>query len=106
MATPLNISTPAEIDTYRSHVIRYTDIEVPEKFLAMTQAQQYKVFKMLSEYAPIIEKMFPPGVDILEHIQGKRWEAAKANPHAGIDYNYDDPLTHMYDAWVAAGKPA
>lgn len=101
----LKIDSPADLDNYRSDIVHYTDVEISTKILALSQTQKNKLFKMMDTYPEIIEQLLPPGVDILEHIQGKRFAAANASPHPGIDYDYVDPISVQYDAWVAAGKP-
>lgn len=97
----LKITSPADLDNYRADIVHYTDIDLSGKILALPQAQKDKFFKMMDTYPAIIEQLLPPGVDILEHIQGKRFAAANASPHPGIDFSYDDPIIKEYDIWKA-----
>jgi hypothetical protein len=80
-------------------VLYYFDISIPAKMMQLGAADKDRCFKMLEDYADVLEKLFVPGVDNLEHIQNKRWDAAKANPHDGIDFSYACPIIKEWNAW-------
>lgn len=99
MPSTLEIKTDEELDLYRKHATHYLDIEIPSKMLGLAESDRDRAMQMLHDYADILEKLFVPGIDILEHIQGKRFAAAQASPHEGIDYQYDCPIIKAYDEW-------
>lgn len=82
-------------------VLYYFDISIPAKMMQLDPADKSRCFKMLEDYADVLEKLFVPGVDILEHIQNKRFAAANADPHEGIDFAYACPIIKEWDAWKA-----
>ena len=59
---------------------------------------------MLTDYADILNQLYIPGVDIIEHILGIRFAAANANPHDGINYDHECQIIKEYDAWKANQK--
>jgi hypothetical protein len=99
MPSLLEFNTQEERDLYSSHVIHYLDTQIPSNILQLDANERNRAMKMLHDYADILEKLFVPGIDILEHIQGKRFAAAEANPHEGIDYQYDCPIIKAYEEW-------
>lgn len=88
-------------DLYREHIVYFFDTQIPLDITNMSDEDKFKVFQMMTDYAPQLSKLFHAGVDILEHIQGKRFADAKTNPHEGIDYGYDCPIIKQYDEWKA-----
>ena len=101
MPSTLEFKTGEELDLYRKHAIHYLDIEIPNKMLSLSEKDRDRAMQMLNDYADVLEQLFVPGMDILEHIQGKRFAAAKENPHPGIDFEYDCPIIKAYDEWKA-----
>jgi hypothetical protein len=93
------VYTPDDSDLYRKHIVYYFDTQLGLDILRLSTRDKFRIFKMMKEYAPELTKLFHPGIDILEHIQGKRFEAANANPHEGINYNHDCPIIKEYDEW-------
>ena len=96
------IITPEEIEAYRKHIVHWFDVQLGSDILALEPTEKSRCFQMLNDYADILEKLFHPGIDILEHIQGKRFAAAQENPHDGIDWEYDCPIIKEYDEWKAS----
>jgi hypothetical protein len=99
MPSLLEFNTQEERDLYDSHVIHYLDTQIPSNIMQLEINERNRALQMLHDYADILEKLFVPGIDILEHIQGKRFAAANANPHEGIDYQYDCPIIRLYEEW-------
>jgi hypothetical protein len=95
-----NVSTD-EVDVYREYVVHYFDNQMNRDILMLPQEDKFKLFQMFQDYAAVLEKIFHPGIPIFEHILGKRWAAANANPHAGINFDYDCPIIREYDIWKA-----
>jgi hypothetical protein len=92
----MNIENP---DLYRDHIVHYFDTQLGSDILNLPDEQKFKLFQMLTDYAGVLEKIFHPGIPILEHILGKPWAAAKANPHEGIDLEHDCEIIRQYEAW-------
>lgn len=88
-----------DVELYRAHLIHYFDTQLGNDIVNLPTKDKFKVFKMLKDYAPQLEKLFFPGIDILEHIQGKRWAAANANPHEGINFDHDCQIIKEWDEW-------
>ena len=104
-ASPYLQVSPEEVNKYRDYVVHYFDNQMNRDILMLPQEDKYRMFQMLKDYADILEKIFHAGIPILEHILDKRWSAANANPHPGINYDYDCPIIREYDAWIEATKP-
>ena len=94
-----------DIEKYREHVVHYFDNQLNRDILMLPQEEKYRLFQMMKDYADILEKIFHDGIPILEHIQDKRWSAAHANPHTGINWDHDCPIIREYDQWVEMNKP-
>lgn len=95
------VISPEEIETYRKNIVHYFDNQMNHDILNLPQEEKFRLFQMLTDYADVLEKIFHPGIPILEHILGKPWSAANANPHDGIDFNYECPIIKEYDEWKA-----
>lgn len=91
--------SPEEIIAYRNHIVKYFDEQLGNDILALNADEKSRCFQMMTDYADILEKLFHPGIDILEHIQNKRFAAAQADPHEGINWEYDCPIIREYDEW-------
>lgn len=98
------IISPEEIELYRKHIVHYFDEQMGNDILNLSPEDKVRFFQMIKDYADVLEKIFHPGIDILEHAQGKRFAAAKANPHEGINWEYDCPIIKEYDEWLASKK--
>jgi phosphoglucomutase len=96
------IVTPEELLAYRKHIVHFFDKQLGNDILNLSPEDKCRCFQMIQDYADILEKLFHPGIDILEHVQGKRFAAAKADPHEGINWEYDCPIIREYDAWKAS----
>jgi hypothetical protein len=99
----LNVEN-GQVDAYRDFVVHYFDNQMNRDILMLPQSDKDRLFQMLTDYADVLEKIFHPGVPILEHILGKRWAAAQANPHPGINYDYDCPIIREYETWKDVQK--
>jgi len=99
--SPYKNVKPEEVAMYRDFVVHYFDNQMNRDILMLPQEDKFKLFQMFQDYAAVLEKIFHPGIPIFEHILEKRWSAANANPHAGINYDYDCPIIREYDAWKA-----
>lgn len=88
-----------EVDKYREAVVHYFDNQMNRDILLLPKEDKERMFQMLQDYADVLEKIFHPGIPILEHILEKRWAAANANPHAGINYDHDCPIIREYEEW-------
>ena len=97
----LNIA-PEEVTAYRDFVVHYFDNQMNRDILLLPEADKFRLFQMLQDYADVLEKIFHPGIPILEHILEKRWAAANANPHPGINYDHDCPIIREYEEWKNA----
>lgn len=100
-APPEDKTILTELEIFHAHVRLYFDDHVGAAILALPQEDKERCFKMLEDYADIFDTIFVPGLDIIEHILGKRWAAAQANPHDGINYDYDCPIIREWDEWKA-----
>jgi hypothetical protein len=99
------VNVPTEqINIYRDFVVHYFDNQMNRDILLLPQADKYRLFQMLQDYADVLEKIFHPGIPILEHILEKRWSAANANPHSGIDYDHDCQIIREYEEWKNVQK--
>lgn len=98
------IVTAEEAELYRKHIVHYFDTQMGNDILNLSPEDKFKFFQMMTDYADILEKIFHPGIDIIEHILGKRFAAAKANPHEGINWDYDCPIIREYEEWKASKK--
>jgi hypothetical protein len=96
------IVTDEEIALYRAHIVKFFDEQLGNDIINLSPEDKSRCFQMIQDYADILEKLFHPGIDILEHAQGKRFAAALANPHEGINWEYDCPIVREYDAWKAS----
>jgi len=104
--SPYKNIKPEEVAAYRDFVVHYFDNQMNRDILMLPETDKVRMFQMLQDYADVLEKIFHPGIPILEHILGKRWAAANANPHAGINYDYDCEIIRQYDAWKAVQETA
>lgn len=89
-------------DKYREHIVHYFDNQMNRDILMLQGEDKNRMFKMLQDYADILEKILHNGIPILEHIQDKAWSAANANPHTGINWEYDCPIIAEYKIWKEA----
>ena len=96
--TYVNVA-PEEIEKYRQLVVHYFDNQMNYDIMMLQGEDKNRMFQMLTDYADILEKIFHDGIPILEHILEKRWAAANANPHAGINYDHDCPIIREYEEW-------
>jgi hypothetical protein len=100
-ASPYLQVAPEEVDKYREYVVHYFDNQMNRDILMMQGEDKERMYQMLHDYADILEKIFHDGIPILEHIQDKRWSAAHANPHTGINWDHDCPIIREYEEWKA-----
>lgn len=91
-----------DTEQYWAHVNYYFDTQMGSDILSLSPEEKARCFQMFTDYADIFEKILPTGTDIIEHILGKRFAAANANPHEGINYDYDCPIIREYEEWKAA----
>ena len=101
VASPYLQVAPEDVDKYREYVVHYFDNQMNRDILMMQGEDKERMFQMLNDYADILEKLFHDGIPILEHIQDKRWSAAHANPHTGINWDHDCPIIREYEEWKA-----
>jgi hypothetical protein len=97
--SPFKNILPTDIEQYRNNIVHYFDNQMNQDILALEPIYKEKLFQMFEDYADVLEKIFHPGIPILEHILDKRWSAANAKPHAGIDYDYQCPIIAEYKHW-------
>jgi hypothetical protein len=102
IASPYLQVSPEEVEKYRAHVVHYFDNQMNRDILMMQGEDKHRMYQMLHDYADILEKIFHDGIPILEHIQDKRWSAAHANPHTGINWDHDCPIIREYEEWKLA----
>ena len=98
-ASPYINVAPEEVEKYREYVVHYFDNQMNRDILMLQGEDKNRMFQMLNDYADILEKMLHDGIPILEHIQDKRWSAANANPHTGINWDHDCPIIREYEEW-------
>ena len=96
--TYVNVA-PEDVEKYRELVVHYFDNQMNYDIMMLPKEDKVRLFQMLTDYADVLEKIFHPGVPIIEHILEKRWAAANANPHPGIDYNHSCPIIAEYEEW-------
>ena len=84
---------------YRDHVKYYFDTQMGADILNLAPEDKSRFFQMMTDYADLFEKIFHPGIPIIEHILGKLWEAANANPHEGIDWDHKCEIIEQYEEW-------
>ena len=96
--TYVNVA-PEDVEKYRELVVHYFDNQMNYDIMMLPKEDKVRLFQMLTDYADVLEKIFHPGVPILEHILEKRWAAANANPHPGINYNHSCPIIAEYEEW-------
>lgn len=89
----------AEAELYRKHIVAYFDTQMNSDILNLVEVDKFRLFQMMTDYADILEKIFHPGIPILEHILNKPWAAANANPHEGINWEHDCEIVKQYEAW-------
>jgi hypothetical protein len=100
-ASPYLHVAPEDVDHYRECVVHYFDNQMGRDILMMQGEDKNRMYQMLHDYADILEKILHNGIPILEHIQDKRWSAANANPHTGINWDHDCPIIREYEVWKA-----
>jgi hypothetical protein len=88
-----------QIDPYRESVVHYFDNQLGQDILMLPEADKFRMFQMLKDYADILETIFHAGIPILEYINGHEWGAADGNPHPGINWDYDCEIIRQYKAW-------
>ena len=93
-----------DIELYRKHVVYYFDMQLGNDILGLRTPDRYRMFQLLHDYADVLEQIFHPGIPIIEHILGKRWEAANANPHEGINWDENCEIINAYDKWLALSQ--
>jgi hypothetical protein len=103
-ASPFKDVLPEDVEAYRANIVHYFDNQMNRDILLLPEADKFRLFQMLQEYADVLEKIFHPGIPILEHILEKRWSAANANPHPGINYDHDCPIIREYEEWKNVPK--
>ena len=94
--------TEEELNAYRKHIVHYFDNQLGNDILNLSPEDKVQFFQMIEQYADILEKILHPGIDIIEHVQGKRFAAANADPHEGINWDYDCPIIRAYEEWKAS----
>jgi len=104
--SPYKDILPEDVELYRKHMVHYFDNQMNRDILLLPQADKERLFQMLTDYADVLEKIFHPGIPILEHILGKLGAGAAAKPHPGINYDYDCPIIREYNEWVKAQQVA
>jgi hypothetical protein len=87
------------IDLYWNHVRYFFDTQLNNDIMNLPQEEKYRIFQMFHDYSDILEKLFHPGIDIIEHVLDKRWHAATTNPHPGINWDYECPIINEYEQW-------
>lgn len=105
-SVPVNsiANTTADIcdsDLYRTHVIHYFDTHMNNDIMALPQEQKEKMFQMFHDYADVLNAIFHKGIPILEFIvYGDQWYSAKADPHDGINWDFDCEIVKQYKEWL------
>ena len=103
-ASPYKDILPQNVELYRNHIVHYFDNQLNQDLLMMALEDKDRLYAMLDEYADVLEKIFHPGIPILEYILGKPGAAAAAKPHAGINFDYDCPIIAEYKEWKNVQK--
>lgn len=102
--SPYKDVLPEDVELYRANIVHYFDNQLNQDILSLEAADKERLFEMLDKYADVLEKIFHPGIPILEYILGKPGAAAAAKPHAGINFDYDCPIIAEYKVWKDAQK--
>jgi hypothetical protein len=103
-ASPYKDILPQDVELYRNHIVHYFDNQLNHDILVLPSQDKERLFEMLDQYADILEKIFHPGIPILEYILGKPGAAAAAKPHAGINFDYDCQIIAEYKVWKDVQK--
>lgn len=95
------VVTQEEIEKYRLDVNHYFDTQMGNDIMNLTQEDKNKFFKMVSEYADVLEKVLPMGNDLIEHALGKRFATASIEQTDVSTIVFDNPIINAYDEWKA-----
>lgn len=82
-----------DTDLYRQHVIHYFDNQMGKDILNLSETDKYLFFSMMNQYASVLQKVFHPGVPLIEHILGNPWNASEGNLDAANE------MIAQYEAW-------
>lgn len=94
------VNVPSDdLSKYHQYVVHYFDNQMNYDIMMLQGEDKNRMFQMLTDYADVLEKILHDGIPILEHIQDKRWSAAHANPHTGINWEHDCPIIREYEEW-------
>ena len=103
------IVTQEEVNQYRLEVNHYFDTQMGHDIMNLSQENRDRFFKMVSEYADVLEKILPMGNDLIEHALGKRFATASETQTDVTTMLFDNPIITAYDEWKArtqAGQTA
>ena len=93
------VMSDEEIELYRKHVVYYFDTQMNSDILNLTDADKSKFFQMFTDYSDILEKIWHPGIPIIEHIlYGDQFKSAKEKPHDGIVWK-ECEIVKQYEQW-------
>lgn len=91
-----------EIKDHWRHLQYHYDATFNGKILELTPENKARFFQMIHDYADLWEILVPPGSPFVENALGKLGQAARDNPHDGIDWEYECPIVKEYDEWLAS----
>lgn len=95
------VVTPEEIEKYRLDINHYFDVQMGNDIMNLSNEDRDKFFKMVSEYADVLEKVLPMGNDLIEHALGKRFYTASETQTDVSEMLFDNPIINAYDDWKA-----
>ena len=82
-----------DTDLYRQHVVHYFDNQMGKDILNLSAEDKHLFFSMMQQYAGVLQKIFHPGVPLIEHILGNSWNASEGNLDAANE------MIAQYEAW-------
>lgn len=82
-----------DTELYREHVVHYFDTQMGRDILNLSAQDKARFFEMMHQYADVLQKVFHPGVPIIEHILGNSWNASSGSLDAANE------MIAQYEAW-------
>lgn len=80
-------------ELYTKHIVHYFDTQLGNDIIALSQADKYRLFRMLTDYADLLRNILHEGIPIIEHILGNPWNAQSGNLDAANE------MIAQYEAW-------
>jgi len=82
-----------DTDLYKQHVVHYFDTQLGHDIISLSEADKYRLFRMLTDYADILRTLLHEGIPIIEHILGNPWNTDSGHLDAANE------MIRQYEAW-------